>query len=135
MDILSPLQRSERMALIRSKSTKTEVLVRRSIYAMGFRYRLHVKSLPGTPDIVFKRMRKIIFVNGCFWHGHTHCKKARMPKSRLDYWVPKIRRNQERDALMVKSLKKENWKVLVIWECQLADATRLTRRLKKFLSH
>jgi len=100
---------------------------------MGYRYRLHVRSLPGTPDLVFRRLRKVIFVHGCFWHRHAGCALARLPKSRADFWVPKLEGNATRDARNLRALRKAAWKVMTIWECQLRDASRLASRIRRFL--
>lgn len=99
---------------------------------MGYRYRLHVKDLPGCPDLVFKARRMVIFVHGCFWHSHDHCKLARKPKSRLDFWLPKLRANKERDARKLEELVSLGWQSLVIWECELTDPG-LRSRIKGFL--
>lgn len=108
------------------------MVVRRAAHALGFRYRLHRKDLPGTPDLVFPSLRKAIFVHGCFWHGHD-CKKGRLPKSRLSYWAPKIERNMERDANAVNALVENGWQVLTLWQCQTTDAEVLEESLKGFL--
>src|SRR5437016_10732119 len=108
------------MSRIRSKDTKPELLVRRLIHTLGYRYRLHRRDLPGVPDLVFPSRRAVIFVHGCFWHRHKRCKGgARAPKSRLKYWKPKLEGNSVRDARNRKSLLRNGWRVLVIWECQL----------------
>lgn len=133
MDTLSASERSERMALIRAKDTKVELAVRRLIHRMGFRYRLYDQHIPGKPDIVFKGRRKLIFVHGCFWHGHSGCKKARIPKSRRRYWTAKINGNKRRDAKILRKLKNLNWDVMIVWECELARRETLPARLKRFL--
>lgn len=112
------------MAAIRGKDTKPELMVRKYLYAHGYRYRLHEKRLPGTPDIVMRRLRTVILVNGCFWHGHTMsdgtpCRYFVMPKSRSDFWQAKITRNQQRDKESIQALKALGWNVIQIWECQL----------------
>lgn len=132
-DTLSPSQRSERMRLITGKNTKPEMVVRRAVFGMGYRYRLHVKGLPGRPDIVLPRHRKIIFVHGCFWHRHANCRKARLPKSKLDYWLPKLEANRRRDKRHESHLRKMGWDVLVVWECQVDRLDALARRLRDFL--
>jgi DNA mismatch endonuclease (patch repair protein) len=109
------------------------MLVRRLVFAEGYRYRLHDRKLPGCPDLVFKSRRKVIFVHGCFWHRHANCALARMPKSRLDFWEPKLAANKERDTQNKKLLAKEGWNVLTIWECELKNAERLRRTIKGFL--
>ena len=106
------------MALIRSKDTKPEMRVRRALHASGLRYRLHDKRLPGRPDLVFVGRRVALFVNGCFFHQHAGCARARRPKSRLDFWGPKLRGNVERDARNCRALEDAGWRVIVIWECE-----------------
>ncbi len=131
MDSLSPEERSERMSRVRSKNTKVELRVRRLVHSMGFRYRLHSKTLPGHPDMVFAGRRKVIFVHGCFWHRHENC--GRLPKSRLDFWLPKLEANKERDAAAQRLLSDMGWKFLVVWECQTKDIDELRKNLKTFL--
>jgi DNA mismatch endonuclease (patch repair protein) len=118
MDILSQSERSERMRMVRSKGSKVELRVRRLIHSLGFRYRLHVRSLPGQPDIVFPAKHKVILVHGCFWHRHAGCRLARLPKSKQEYWVPKLEANRTRDEENVRQLQALGWAVMVIWECQ-----------------
>jgi DNA mismatch endonuclease (patch repair protein) len=134
VDRLTKERRSENMRRIKSIGTKPEMLVRRLVHSLGYRYRLHRKDLPGKPDLVFGPRRKAIFVHGCFWHGHDveGCPDRRTPKSNVSYWSPKLARNRERDAEHVAALKKADWKVLTIWECE-ADDKGLKSRLKKFL--
>jgi DNA mismatch endonuclease, patch repair protein len=135
MDTLSARERSDRMSRIRHKNTNPELLVRRIVYSMGYRYRLHEKQLPGRPDIVFGPRRKVILVHGCFWHRHPDpkCRLARWPKSRLSFWKPKLRGNRRRDLRTEGALRREGWKVLVIWECQLTNRIALIRRITHFL--
>jgi DNA mismatch endonuclease (patch repair protein) len=128
----SPEERKKMMSAIRSRDTIPELTVRRAAHSMGYRYRLHRKGLPGTPDLVFPSRRKIVFVHGCFWHAHG-CKLSRLPKSNLGYWVPKLRRNCARDARNLKLLTAQGWKCLVIWECESRDTRILERRMEKFL--
>jgi len=120
------------MAAVRSKDTTPELIVRRLVHRLGFRFRLHVKALPGKPDLVFVARRRIINVSGCFWHGHT-CGRCRIPATRRDYWIAKIERNRRRDARTSRALRRLRWKVMTVWECQLGDSARLERRLMKFL--
>ena len=127
------MNRSEMMAAVRSKDTKPELLVRRLVHGMGYRYRLHRPDLPGKPDLVFSGKRKIIFVHGCFWHQHNHCIFSHVPKSNASYWAPKLARNQARDIEHLRHLRALGWKCLVLWECELKDSERLLRRLTKFL--
>ncbi|MGO8118029.1 very short patch repair endonuclease [Rhizobium leguminosarum] len=131
----TPKHRSWQMSRIRSKDTKPEMQVRRIVHALGYRYRLHRRELPGKPDLVFGPRRKVIFVHGCFWHHHDggNCRRARMPKSRLEYWEPKLQRNVRRDAENLKQLCERGWNVLVIWECQLANEGQLRERIIEFL--
>lgn len=135
VDTLSAVQRSERMGLIRGKNTAPELMVRRFIHKMGFRFRLHRKDLPGRPDLVFPGSRKVIFVHGCFWHRHPApgCRLARLPKSRLEFWLPKLDANQARDARDQVALMAAGWQVLVVWECELRDKEQLENKLREFL--
>lgn len=134
MDTLTTEQRSARMSLIRGKNTGVELTVRSLIHRLGFRYRLHEKDLPGKPDLVFQSKRKVIFIHGCFWHRHERCPLARLPKSKLKFWVPKLEGNKLRDQANQQRLRKEGWRVLLIWECQINERERLARRVKTFLS-
>lgn len=133
MDTLTPSERSRRMARVKSKGTRPEMVVRRLLFSLGYRYRLHDRSLPGSPDIVFKRKKKAIFVHGCFWHRHDGCALARLPKSRLDFWIPKLEGNRERDARKLLQLKSLGWDAFVIWECELKDLNLLEKKLNGFL--
>jgi DNA mismatch endonuclease, patch repair protein len=133
MDTLTPAERSERMSRVRSMDTKPEMTVRRLVHRMGFRYRLHNRKLPGNPDLVFARRGKIIFVHGCFWHRHGSCKNTRWPKSKLDFWKPKLEENQRRDLANQKALRKAGWKLLIVWECQLKDQEKLAEKINRFL--
>jgi DNA mismatch endonuclease, patch repair protein len=133
MDTLTPAERSARMALVRAKDTKPELMVRRFVHGMGYRYRLHRRDLPGTPDMVFPGRGKVIFVHGCFWHRHARCALARLPKSRGDFWLPKLTANAERDARNGRALRRLGWGVLTIWECQLRDTAALANRIRRFL--
>src|SRR5882724_12236309 len=112
MDTLTQAQRSKRMSRVRYKDTKPELAMRRLLWALGFRYRLHGRDLPGKPDIVFPALKKVIFIHGCFWHRHPRC--GRMPKSRLEFWEPKLRENRSRDLRNQRALKKLGWKYLVV---------------------
>ena len=135
VDTISPERRSENMRRIRSKGMTPEILVRRLLHQMGYRYRLHRKSLPGHPDIIFPKLKKAIFVHGCFWHQHSDptCKVTRLPKSRLEYWRPKLARNKQRDSESLALLLQHGWKVQVVWECQVADRAHLKSELVTFL--
>lgn len=116
VDVHSPDVRSKNMRAIRSKDTKPEILVRKALFAAGFRYRLHKAGLPGKPDIVFQKYRTVIFIHGCFWHGHD-CKYFKLPKTRQDFWSVKIRQNQDRDLVNIAQLNKLGWHVILVWEC------------------
>lgn len=135
MDTVSPAKRSEVMSAVKGKDTGPELVVRKLVYAMGYRYRLHGRKLPGRPDLVFASRRKVIFVHGCFWHRHDDpsCKLSRLPKSRLSFWLPKMERTQCRDQENTDALRTLGWKSLVIWECQLRDTETLARVIRKFL--
>ncbi|NJM34824.1 MAG: DNA mismatch endonuclease Vsr [Rhodomicrobium sp.] len=124
--------RSENMRRIRSTGMKPEMKVRRMLHAMGFRYRLHRRDLPGKPDIVFGRQGKVIFVHGCFWHQHD-CRDGHKPKTNGSYWNPKFERNVERDKRNRAALEEAGWKVLVIWECEMKDEEVLAERLRHFV--
>ncbi|WP_168795966.1 very short patch repair endonuclease [Paraburkholderia aromaticivorans] len=133
MDSLTPRERSERMARVKAKNTKPELAVRSLVHRMGFRYRLHGKGLPGRPDLVFARRRKAIFVHGCFWHRHQGCRLARLPKTRLDFWLPKLDANAARDRKVERQLAELGWKIMVIWECEVKDQAALMSRIRAFL--
>ncbi len=134
MDKLTKERRSENMRRIKSKNMKPEMLVRSLVHRLGFRFRLHKRELPGKPDLVFASQKKVIFVHGCFWHGHEiGCPDARLPKSNQDYWLPKLKRNRERDTQNEAALNGIGWKVLTVWECELKDSPSLRRRLQIFL--
>lgn len=120
---MDEVKRSHIMSMIKSKDTKPEMIVRRYLFSHGFRYRVNVKSLPGTPDIVLRKYRTVIFVNGCFWHGHN-CTEFRPPRTRVDYWMKKIIRNKERDERAREQLRKLGWRTMVVWECQLKKMLR-----------
>lgn len=131
-DRLSPAQRSAQMSRIRSTDTQPELVVRRLLHRIGYRYRLHVAALPGRPDLVFHARKKVIFVHGCFWHRHSGCPDATLPKSRTHFWSKKLRRNVKRDEEQRSTLVALGWNVFVVWECELADPS-LARRLTDFL--
>lgn len=121
MDTVDSSVRSRMMASIRGKDTQPELIVRKFLHTRGFRYRLHKKELPGRPDLVLPRWRAIIFVHGCFWHGHTGCRYFRLPATRAEFWREKIRGNIERDARASAALGVTGWRVAVVWECALRD--------------
>jgi len=122
------------MSRIRSRDTSPEMTVRRLVHGMGFRYRLHVAALPGKPDLVLPRLHRIIDVRGCFWHCHPGCIDSHIPKTRLEYWVPKLERNRQRDKENARKLRKLGWRVLVVWECEGKNAAKLSKRLARFLA-
>jgi DNA mismatch endonuclease (patch repair protein) len=132
MDNLTKEERSVVMSKVRSKDTKPELTIRYIIHKEGYRYRLHKKSLPGKPDLVFASLGKIINVNGCFWHGHS-CKAGRIPKSNVQFWVNKIEANKARDRKNMRKLNRLGWSVKTIWECQTKNKSKLTDRLLRFL--
>ena len=118
-DIKSKEERSRNMAAIKGKDTKPEMIVRKYIFSKGLRYRIHVKSLPGNPDIVLPKYKTVVFINGCFWHGHDACKYFRLPKSNIEFWDTKIKNNKNRDIINEERLKEAGWKVIRIWECEI----------------
>lgn len=129
------MDRRSVMKAVRGTDTQLEVMVRRLIHGMGYRYRLHRTDLPGTPDLVFPARRKIIFIHGCFWHQHDCRQGNRLPKSRKDYWEPKLKRNVERDTENQKALEKLGWEVMIVWECETRESNReeLGRKIRLFL--
>ena len=133
MDIHSKTQRRRNMAAIKQKDTKPELRVRRLIHRQGYRYRLHVKGLPGRPDLVFQRRQKVVFVHGCFWHMHDCRYGAVQPKTNAEFWRKKREANVVRDDRDVASLQAAGWHVLVVWECETKDVSQLESRLKTFL--
>jgi DNA mismatch endonuclease (patch repair protein) len=134
MDRLTPEERSRVMSRIRGKDTKPEMAVRRFVHGMGFRYRLHRRDLPGCPDLVLPRHRKVILVHGCLWHLHADCRAGRIPGSNVAYWEPKLRRNAERDTANEAALRLAGWEVLIVWECETKKAAVLGERLRSFLN-
>jgi DNA mismatch endonuclease, patch repair protein len=131
-DPLTQMERSERMARIKNANTKPEKIVQHMIYSMGYRYRLHVRNLPGNPDIVFRSRKKAIFVHGCFWHQHG-CNQYRMPRTKLSFWMPKLAKNKERDAKVKLELRKLGWQTMNVWECQIKKEAMLKPRIESFL--
>lgn len=116
MDTLTPAERSQRMSLIRSRDTKPELLVRKTVWAAGFRFRLNERTLPGKPDLVFPGLKTVVFIHGCYWHAHT-CQKGRIPKQNSAFWADKFASNKARDALNAGRLRRAGWSVLTVWEC------------------
>lgn len=127
MDVLSAEKRSALMARVRSGDTAPELFVRRTLHRLGYRFRLHRKDLPGTPDIVLPSRKSVIFVHGCFWHRHKNCRDASMPKTRVEFWRDKFRENVERDRRNVQDLHDLGWRVLIIWECETTNEDLETR--------
>ncbi len=123
MDVHEPAVRSYNMRQIKGKNTKPEMVVRKFLFSKGYRYRLHVKTLPGKPDIVLPKYKTVIFVHGCFWHGHEGCKYFVVPKTRTDFWLNKINTNRRNDEKAMTLLKKAGWKIIIIWECELKPST------------
>ncbi|WP_445233914.1 very short patch repair endonuclease [Duganella rhizosphaerae] len=133
VDSIDQAARSALMARIRGKNTRPELIVRKLVFAAGYRYRLHVRTLPGSPDLVFPGRKKVIFVHGCFWHLHDNCNLARIPKSRVEFWSDKLNGNKARDARSYDALRQAGWQVHVVWECQLGDLAALEEDLHVFL--
>lgn len=131
-DIFTKNQRRRIMRAVGNKDTDIEWAVRRLVFSLGYRYRLHRKDFPGTPDLVFPGRRKVIFVHGCFWHAHN-CSYGRAPQSRRDYWLPKLERNKQRDAENLAKLEALNWRTLVVWQCELHNLGTLTKKIRTFL--
>jgi len=132
-DRLSASARSKNMSLIKNKHTKPEMVVRKIVFSLGFRYRLHDRNLPGTPDLIFPRKRKLIFVNGCFWHMHENCVKFKLPASNREFWTLKLQGNRYRDDANLQKLTDLGWRVLIVWECELRDKDELREKLVSFL--
>ncbi|MGY2138725.1 very short patch repair endonuclease [Pseudomonas reactans] len=133
-DIVTHEQRSQNMSRIKGKNTKPEMIVRSACHDLGFRYRLHRKDLPGTPDLVFPKHRLCLFVHGCFWHSHPGCKYAYTPKSRLDFWLPKLAKNVERDMKTKRALEVSGWRVSIIWECRTKNRDTLRAEIRKLIN-
>lgn len=134
LDNLSIEQRRYAMSRIRSRGTKPELVLRKSLFALGFRFRLHKKNLPGKPDLVFSKYNSVVFIHGCFWHLHNNCSDGRLPKSKLEYWAPKLNRNVERDLQHQTELGKLGWRVFVVWECQIKkDLNEAVQKTASFL--
>jgi len=132
LDRVTKEKRSEIMSRIRGKDTSPELTVRKLVYSLGYRYRLHSKNLPGKPDLVFPGRKKVIFVNGCFWHFHK-CKNGHLPKSRPEYWIPKLEANKRRDAENFQKLIMKGWKILVLWQCEIKNISALEETIITFL--
>lgn len=133
MDIVPPDRRSQIMGRIRGKDTEPELIVRKAAHALGFRYRLHDRRLPGSPDLVFRGRKLALFVHGCFWHRHENCKLCYAPKSNVEFWAQKFKNNVARDERVRKELEALGWEPAIIWQCETSDADRLARRLREIL--
>ena len=123
------------MAAVRSKDTKPEMMIRRLVYSMGYRYKLHSDALPGKPDLVFSSKKKVVFVHGCFWHGHNGCNKAQLPKSRTDFWQDIIENNVRRDKRVKRALNRKGWRYLIIWQCQINNLEKVKAKIYTFLNN
>lgn len=132
-DNLTPEQRRKAMARVKSQDTTPEMKARRLAHSLGYRFRLHSENLPGRPDLVFPRLKKVVFVHGCFWHGHDGCKASKRPSSNTEYWNTKLDRNIKRDQENIKKLIADGWKPLIIWECQTREQNELRRIISDFL--
>lgn len=121
------------MSRVRGRDTKPELKVRSLVHGMGFRFRLGNRELPGNPDLKFPRLKKVIFVHGCFWHGHRNCSRAKLPKTNVKFWEEKIEKNKHRDAKSIKSLRKLGWQTLVIWQCETRNLPKVQKKLREFL--
>lgn len=130
-DVMTPEQRSRCMAAVKGKDTKPEMIVRKYLFSRGMRFRVQVRKLPGTPDIVLPKYKTVIFVNGCFWHGHEGCKYFRLPKSNIEFWKEKIERNIERDRESMQALLDLGWKIIRVWECELRNKANREETLNK----
>ena len=134
MDVISKERRSWNMSRIKSRDTKPEKIVRSVLHKMGYRFRLHVKKLPGKPDIVLHKYRSVIFVHGCFWHLHSRCRDGTIPKTRSRYWQTKLTNNRKRDAKHIRELRRQGWKVLRLWECEIEKKPQMViKKLTLFL--
>ena len=132
-DTVSKEQRSANMSAVRSRNTGPEIRVRQIAHGLGYRFRLHRRELPGKPDIAFPGRQKVVFVHGCFWHQHKGCPRASIPESNSEFWRNKLSRNMVRDAKQVAAIRKNGWRVLVVWECETKNERRLAARLRRFL--
>lgn len=133
MDRITSAERSAQMSLVKSKNTGPELVVRKLAHSLGYQYRLHGAGLPGKPDLVFAKRKKVVFVHGCFWHRHAGCRRATTPATNLDYWLPKFERTVERDGQNIDELSSLGWSALVVWECELKNTGDLANKLRAFL--
>lgn len=134
-DTVSKEKRSWIMSKVKSRNTKLEIAVRSLLHGMGYRFRLKTERIAGSPDLVLRRHGTLVFVNGCFWHGHDNCKKANIPKTNTAFWRDKIERNKKRDSVNYRWLKREGWKLLIIWECEFKDIDKLKERIRIFFDN
>jgi len=134
-DIFSPGKRSEIMRKIKPRGSKQEIFIRKLVHSMGYRYRLHKKNLPGTPDLVFPKYKKVIFVHGCFWHGHEGCKRSALPTTNFEFWKKKISGNVKRDKSNYQRLEQLGWKYMTVWQCEIKESQKekLKRTISNFL--
>jgi DNA mismatch endonuclease (patch repair protein) len=135
MDVFDKDKRSRVMAKVKNKNTKPELLVRSLLHRMGYRFRIHRKDLPGNPDITLPKYKAVIFVHGCFWHGHEGCPKAKRPQSNMEFWDEKLNENIDRDKKVVYELERMGWRVLVIWTCEINDVDALSQRVESFMQN
>jgi DNA mismatch endonuclease (patch repair protein) len=133
-DFMTVRQRSKAMSAVRSKDTEIERTLRSQLHRQGFRFRKNVRELPGRPDVVLPKYRCVIFVNGCFWHQHKDCKRSKLPETRREFWAKKIGNNVERDRRQVSALRKDGWRVLLIWECELRDPRTQGRAIERLMT-
>jgi len=133
MDVFLKKKRSWIMSRVKGRDTKPELKIRSLVHKLGFRFRLGNRKLPGTPDLILTRFKKVIFVHGCFWHGHKNCRRAKLPETNADFWKNKIKKNKLRDTKDIKTLKTLGWKSLTIWQCELKNSLKVQIKLKKFL--
>ena len=132
-DVFSKEKRSWIMSRVKGRNTKPEVLVRSFVHRMGYRFRIHRRDLPGNPDIVLPRYAKVIFIHGCFWHGHKRCPRSKRPTTNVSFWNKKLDANKERDSRFLRKLRRLGWKVLVVWECEIKKPEKLLLKLERFL--
>jgi DNA mismatch endonuclease (patch repair protein) len=132
MDHVTPVKRSTIMAAVKSRDTGPEVVIRKALHRRGYRYALHSADLPGKPDLVFRSRRKVVFVHGCFWHGHR-CKKGRLPKSKIAFWTAKMAANKARDRKVAGLLRRQGWSVLSVWQCQTRQLEKLVDKIAMFI--
>lgn len=135
MDVFSKTKRSQIMSRIGGKNTKPEIAVRSLLHKLGYRFRLHRNDLPGRPDIILPKYKKVIFVHGCFWHGHTDCSRSKRPTTNMEFWREKLDKNIERDKATVKDLKQLGWGVLTVWTCEVKETKKLKNKLLSFLEN